>query len=133
MPSRGTAMIVVVAAAVLSLAAGVFAIGRAMATDNNPTTVATTSGTTAPGGGGSAVTVQRFTFSPASITVKAGSSVTWTNNDEVSHSIKSPDGAFTEQALPSGGTATVSFANPGTFAYVCGIHPFMSGTVVVQP
>jgi plastocyanin len=135
MSSRGTAMIVVVAAAVLSLAAGVFAIGRAMATDGNPTTVAST-GTTAPAGGGgasAAVTVQQFAFSPKSVTVKAGTTVTWTNNDDATHTVKSTDGAFTEQRLPSGGSASVTFAKPGTFSYVCGIHPFMTGTVVVQP
>ena len=74
-----------------------------------------------------------FAFTPVSLTVRAGTTVTWTNADSFAHSIRSPDGAFDEATMETGQTAPVTFAKPGTYAYVCGIHNSMTGTVVVEP
>ena len=57
---------------------------------------------------------------------------TWTNRDGTAHSVKSDDGSFVSQDLDPGQTFTATFKTPGTFAYVCGIHSSMTGTVVVQ-
>ncbi|MBV1703824.1 MAG: cupredoxin family copper-binding protein [Hyphomicrobiales bacterium] len=77
------------------------------------------------------VTIQGFAFSPASISVAAGDSVTWTNQDGAPHLV---DGgaAFRSAALAKGQSFTFTFAKAGSFAYRCGIHPSMSGTVVVK-
>ena len=79
-----------------------------------------------------------FTFSPATITIKAGTTVTWKNGTSVAHTVTSDDGG---KAFDSGtsnpvtaqtGTFTFTFKTPGTFAYHCSFHPFMKGTVIVQ-
>lgn len=82
--------------------------------------------------GGSAITIQNFAFAPASLTVKAGTTVTWTNNDSPNHSVKWADGTAGSNPLPTGSSYTRTFATPGTYAYVCGIHASMHGTIVVN-
>src|SRR5438067_2370853 len=78
---------------------------------------------------GNAVVIDNFAFNPPAITLKAGTTVTWTNKDEEPHSVVLGQ----EGRLPVlvGNTATYShtFVKPGTYAYNCGIHPFMHGTV----
>jgi len=80
----------------------------------------------------SAVTIDNFSFMPAAITVKAGTTVTWTNKDEEPHSVVSSQEPMRSPTL-AGTTNTFShtFTRPGTYAYNCGIHPFMHGTVEV--
>jgi len=81
-----------------------------------------------------AVTIENFAFSPSSITVSVGTTVTWTNNDTVPHTATSNAGvspAFDTGTINPGGSASVTFNTPGTFGYFCAIHPQMMGTVVV--
>src|SRR5215469_9469262 len=79
-----------------------------------------------------------FTFSPATITVKAGTTVTWKNVTTAAHTVTSDDGG---KAFDSGtsnpiaaqtGTFSFTFKTPGTFTYHCSFHPFMKGTIIVQ-
>lgn len=79
-----------------------------------------------------AVAIQNFAFAPASLTVKSGATVTWTNSDAPSHSVKWDDGTTGSSTLATGATYTRTFATPGTYKYVCGIHASMKGTVVVN-
>ena len=79
-----------------------------------------------------AVDVVDFAFKPSTLTVKVGTVATWTNGDAFSHSIRSKDGAFDEQTMAAGAKATVTFTKAGTYAYICGIHNSMTGTVVVE-
>jgi plastocyanin len=68
------------------------------------------------------------------LAVKAGTTVTWTNSDSAAHTVKSTDGAFASSGtLNKGATYSITFANAGTFPYVCGIHSSMTGTVTVTP
>lgn len=80
------------------------------------------------------VTIRTFAFSPQTVTVSVGDSVTWTNQDPTQHSAKATGGSFDTQALaPGGGAKTITFDLAGTFAYVCAFHPStMSGTVIVR-
>ena len=78
----------------------------------------------------SGVTIAGFAFSPQTITIDVGDSVTWTNNDDVDHTATG-SGFDTSTITSGGGTATVTFDTAGTFAYACAIHPSMTGTVVV--
>ncbi|MUL63708.1 amidase [Mycobacterium sp. CBMA 234] len=82
--------------------------------------------------GPNAVNIDNFAFAPATLTVPAGTTVTWTNHDEDPHNVVAEGGQFRSPTMGSGATFSYVFATPGTFAYVCGIHPFMHGTVVVQ-
>jgi len=80
----------------------------------------------------SAVTIDNFAFSPSAITVKAGTTVTWTNRDEEPHSVVSSEEPMRSPTLAgTSNTFSHTFAQPGTYHYNCGIHPFMQGTVEV--
>jgi amicyanin len=83
--------------------------------------------------GPDAVNIDGFAFAPPTLTVKAGSTVTWTNKDEDPHTVVAGGGSFRSQALGSGGIFSFTFPAAGTFDYICSIHPFMHGTVVVTP
>jgi hypothetical protein len=85
---------------------------------------------TASAAGGD-VTIAGFAFSPASVTVHVGDTVTWTNNDGVSHTATSV-GAFDTGVIASGATASATMTKAGTFTYHCAIHRSMTGTIVVQ-
>lgn len=80
-----------------------------------------------------AVAISGFSFSPASITVTVGDTVTWTNSDAQAHTATADDASFdTGTIAGSGGTGSATFATAGTFPYHCKIHPTMTGTVTVQ-
>ncbi len=84
--------------------------------------------------GGDAVTIAGFAFAPASLTVKVGATVTWTNKDTATHTVVWADGSPGSASLTNGGTPySRTFDTAGTFAYACGIHAAMKGTVVVEP
>jgi plastocyanin len=80
---------------------------------------------------GDQVTIDNFAFAPATLTVKVGSTVTWTNKDEEPHTVAASDGSFHSPGMGTGATFTHTFSTAGTFDYVCSIHPMMHGTVVV--
>lgn len=80
---------------------------------------------------GDQVNIDNFAFVPATLTVRAGSTVTWTNHDEEPHTVVASDGSFHSPGMGTGGTFSHTFATAGTFDYVCSIHPMMHGTVVV--
>src|SRR5512141_2644162 len=69
-----------------------------------------------------AVTVSNYNFSPSSITVKTGTTVTWTNNDGVTHSITADDGSFDTGLIGAGKSESITFAKAGTFTYHCKVH-----------
>lgn len=79
------------------------------------------------------VTIQNFAFNPPSITVKAGTTVTWTNKDSVAHTVTETDGQTgpSSSDVNPNGTYTFTFSKPGTYHYHCSIHPEMVGTVTV--
>ena len=93
-------------------------------------TTAATPGPAAPAAG-NAISIDNFAFAPATLTVHSGSTVTWTNKDEEPHTVVANDGSFHSPGMGSQATFSYTFAKPGTFDYVCSIHPFMHATVVV--
>jgi plastocyanin len=80
---------------------------------------------------GNQVNIDGFAFVPATLTVSAGTTVTWTNRDEEPHTVAASDGSFHSPGMGTGATFTHTFSTAGTFDYVCSIHPMMHGTVVV--
>jgi len=83
---------------------------------------------------GSAVNTTTTYYSPTTITVVIGvnNTVTWTNNDNIAHTVTADNGVFDSGLLNQGQTWTYTFTTPGTYAYHCSIHPWMKGTVVVK-
>jgi len=101
---------------------------------NTPMPDMTVAPTNTPVPGGSAivdVTIKNFAFNPPSITVKVGTTVRWTNQDSASHSVTSDTGLWDSGNVAQGATYSRVFDTVGTFAYHCGIHPSMKGTVIV--
>jgi plastocyanin len=82
---------------------------------------------------GTPVRIAGFAFEPGSVTVKAGETVTWTNEDTAGHTATLDDGSCGTGTLQKGESGSVRFDAPGEFAYICSIHPQMTGTVVVEP
>ena len=78
------------------------------------------------------IVVKDFMFNPNSLTIKAGSSVTWANKDDEPHSVVSDAGLFRSGAMDTNESFTFKFDKPGTYHFTCSIHPRMVGTIVVQ-
>ena len=77
------------------------------------------------------VTIADFHFSPATTTIHAGDTITWSNSGPSSHTATAANGSFNTGILKKGQSASHTFTQPGTFAYACQIHPFMHGTIIV--
>lgn len=78
------------------------------------------------------VIAKDFMFAPVTITIKAGSTVTWKNTDDEPHTVVSDTGLFRSGALDTNESFAFRFDKPGTYRYACSIHPRMVGTIVVQ-
>jgi plastocyanin len=111
----------VVAIAVLAV------LSAAASLSPNPWTAAAEAATP----GKATIKIANFDFGPATITVPAGTSVTWTNNDDDAHSVVADDKAFRSAPLDTGESYSFTFATPGAYAYHCGLHPQMHGKVIV--
>lgn len=81
-----------------------------------------------------AVTITNYSFQPATLTVKEGTTVLWVNKDDDVHTIKSTDGpeAFHSPALDSSSHFGFTFREAGTYHYICSVHPHMHGVIVVR-
>jgi plastocyanin len=79
-----------------------------------------------------AVGIDNFTFNPQQLTVKAGTTVTWTNKDDIPHAVAAVGKQFRSKALDTGDAYSFTFTTPGSYAYFCSLHPHMTGTIVVE-
>jgi plastocyanin len=77
--------------------------------------------------------IDNFTFVPARLTVKAGTTVTWRNEDDIPHTVTSVTQRFKSRALDTDDTFSFTFTEPGTYDYFCSLHPRMTATIVVEP
>ena len=80
-----------------------------------------------------AIQIDNFHYSPATLVVAPGTTVTWTNDDDSPHSIREKDGKFKSAALDTDDKFSQTFTAPGEYEYFCSIHPYMTGKVVVKP
>jgi plastocyanin len=78
------------------------------------------------------VKIDNFTFNPQQITVKSGTRVVWTNNDDIPHTVTSKTGIFKSKALDTEDKFSFTFTTPGTYSYFCALHPHMTGSIVVE-
>ena len=79
------------------------------------------------------VAIANFTFTPAEVTVSAGTAVIFRNDDDIPHLVAASDGSFRSKALDTGDSYTFTFAKAGEYGYFCALHPHMVGKVVVKP
>ena len=78
------------------------------------------------------ITIDNFSFTPPTITVKAGTEVTWKNRDDIPHTVVSSDFLFKSKALDTDDKFSVTLTKPGTYTYFCSLHPKMTAQVVVR-
>jgi plastocyanin len=78
------------------------------------------------------VKIDNFSFGPGTLTVPVGTTVTWTNRDDIPHTAVSMEGAFKSKVMDTDEKFSYTFTKPGTYPYFCSIHPKMTGKVVVQ-
>ncbi len=142
-PSIGTpGRVVTSAAAMITLAAGAFAVGAAIGSDGarpsigQPAAPEPADAEAGAAQGGSPVTevaIAGFEFAPLDVTLEAGASITWTNDDDVVHNVFTADGRFASDDLRFGDSYSVTVDEVGTIDYYCDIHQFMRGTITVVP
>jgi plastocyanin len=78
------------------------------------------------------VKIDNFSFGPATLTVSAGTTVTWTNRDDIPHTVVSDDKVFKSKVLDTDEKFSYTFSKPGSYPYFCSVHPKMTGKVIVQ-
>ena len=78
------------------------------------------------------VTIDNFTFEPQRLMVKAGTTVTWVNQDDIPHLVASTTKLFKSKALDTDDKFSFTFTTPGVYDYFCSLHPHMTGTIVVE-
>ena len=71
-------------------------------------------------------------FQPATIQVAAGTTVTWTNRDDIPHTVASKDKLFKSKVMDTDESYSFTFTTPGEYSYFCSVHPHMTGTIVVE-
>lgn len=80
---------------------------------------------------GTSIGMSGMSFSPGTTSIKAGSTITWTNNDNTSHTVTADDNSFDSGSIPVGGKFIKTFPNAGSFPYHCNFHGGMTGTITV--
>jgi plastocyanin len=78
------------------------------------------------------VKIDNFVFSPNAVTVPAGTTIHWTNRDDIPHNVVAEDKSFKSKVMDTDESFSYTFTKPGTYTYFCSIHPKMTGKVVVQ-
>ena len=78
------------------------------------------------------IKIDNFVFGPQAITVSAGTTVTWTNSDDIPHTAVSTDGVFKSKVMDTDDKFSYTFTKAGTYSYYCSVHPKMTGQVVVK-
>ena len=110
--------------------AGTSSSATSVTTAASGTTVPTTAG--GAGGATTQVALQNFQIVPATVTIKAGDSITWTNKDSTTHRLVGDKNEFDSGDIAAGATFAFTFKTAGAVAYHCSIHPSMIGTITVQ-
>ncbi len=78
------------------------------------------------------VRIDNFSFEPQTVTVPVGATVTWTNRDDIPHTVVSTDGVFKSKVRDTDETFSYTFTKAGTYPYFCSVHPKMTGKILVQ-
>jgi plastocyanin len=80
----------------------------------------------------SEIAIQGFKFTPGTVTVPIGTTVTWVNHDDDAHTVTADDGRLASAGLDHGEQFSYRFTAPGTYAYHCALHPYMTARIIVK-
>jgi plastocyanin len=103
-----------------------------MSNMNKPKAAPATPKNTQAGTAANQVIIENFSFAPATLTVKAGTKVTWINRDDVPHTVNENDKRFKSGTLDTDDQFSYTFSSPGMFSYFCALHPKMTGQIIVK-
>jgi plastocyanin len=138
MKRKNLSMYLLIAGTILILSvslAGCASAGSSAVVAAKDTTAATTSAATTAAAASAVVkneiSIKANAFSPDNLSIKVGDTVTWVNNDSYSHTVKAVKGEFDSGDMASGAKFSFTFGKEGTYDYICGIHTFMTGKIVV--
>ena len=114
------------------IAMSVLALAIASGASSNPTTNQSVS--SSPNMNGTEVKIDNFVFNPETVTIKPGDTITWTNDDDIPHTVvASKQAFFRSKPMDTEDKYSFTFKDAGSFEYFCGLHPHMKGKVVVAP
>lgn len=82
---------------------------------------------------GPTVNIDNFVFGPEALTVTVGTTVTWINRDDIPHNVVATDKSFKSKVMDTDERFSFTFTKPGEYGYFCGLHPHMTGKVIVKP
>ena len=85
-----------------------------------------------PSAANAEVKIDNFSFAPQTVAIPVGATVTWTNRDDIPHTVVSTDGVFKSKVRDTDEKFSYTFTNAGTYPYFCSVHPKMTGKIVVQ-
>jgi len=97
-----------------------------------PRSIAAANANDQPSAAPAAVKIDNFVFGPQTVTVPVGTTVTWTNSDDIPHTAVSTDGVFKSKVMDTNEKFSYTFTKAGTYPYYCSVHPKMTGQVVVK-
>jgi plastocyanin len=86
----------------------------------------------AAGGAPASIEIENFAFTAPTLTVAAGTTVKWTNDDDIPHTVRAVDGSFHSKPMDTADSYSFTFVKPGVYSYFCSLHPKMVGKVVVK-
>lgn len=86
----------------------------------------------AAAGGRATVKIENFSFDPPALTIKAGTTVTWRNEDDIPHTVVTTNRVFKSKVMDTDDNASFTFTTPGSYEYFCSLHPHMRGTIFVE-
>lgn len=106
--------------------------GATIGVSTTATSPAGSSAAVNPAPSSQTISIRGYTFTPAAVTVPRGTTIQWTNGDTVPHTVAADGGQFSSGNIGVGQSFSFTFDQPGTYAYHCGLHPAMTGTVTVN-
>lgn len=129
-------VIISIIVAIIIIAAGIYFYSYSNSPSNPPETPNNTPSTSATEttSGTNTISIEGFAFSPKTLTIKAGTTVTWTNKDSASHTVTSDESKreLNSPNLGNGASYSHTFNTPGTYNYHCTLHPMMKATIIVE-
>ena len=123
-PTSIIIVVIVLAVAVI----GYFGYKSSYKTSSNNSTNSSTTSKVQP----NTVSLENLSFQPGTLSVRVGDEVTWTNNDSATHTVVADDSSFQSDQLDNGSSFKHVFNKAGTYQYHCGIHPSMTGKIIVK-
>jgi amicyanin len=125
-------IVLIIAGTAMAVSCGATVTSTALPAAIPSGTAMTTPPSNSAAGGSAVVVIENFAYSPPTLTVPVGTTVTWTNKDSVGHTVTTRTSLFDSGLLSKGQTFSYTFNQKGTYDYYCTVHPYMAGKIIVE-